>query len=697
MSQKLTDILQRTISREKAARKEAEKILEHKSSELFEKTEELKDSNLRLEQLVNQKTSELKAVFENIIDAYVVMDLHGNILKMNDAAVALLGLKDLNDKVNLLELAHPNELHRITAAYKDLLEKGSLTDFDVKIITIDGTLKLVHINCSVVFKNNKAIAAQGIVRDITSNRIQEELIQERKKELDVIVNNSSVGIVLVKMGQIIRTNKSFQYMVGYTEEELQSLTVVDLSVAEDFPESKVYIDLLHSGELDNISINKRYRKKDGSIIWAKTNVNSVRDINNDINYQVVLIEDITTERENTLIIDLINNLTISILDKTDISEIAWEVVTNIAEYLGSDDCVIYLVHHDTGTLEQIAASGKKLDNDNNIINSLSLRISEGIVGGVAETGISEVIEDTSIDKRYIVDDERRFSEITVPILSDGKVIAVIDSEHKDKNYFNKKHVRTLESIASLIAIKLKTALSIRERKKAEARNEQLLIELEKSNNELQEYAHIVSHDLKSPLRSISALVSWIKEDNQDGFDEGSIQNFKLIEMTLEKMEQLISDILLYSRIDSDTRKKAAVDLNLVIEDLKQILFIPDHIQVVIKNKLPVVFGDRAKFQQLFQNLISNAIKFNNKENGLIEINFLDGKSFHQFSVKDNGLGIEKRYHDKIFKIFHFLNSNEDSTGIGLSIVKKIIDVYDGEVWLESELEKGTTFFFTLKK
>ena len=92
-----------------------------------------------------------------------------------------------------------------------------------------------------------------------------------------------------------------------------------------------------------------------------------------------------------------------------------------------------------------------------------------------------------------------------------------------------------------------------------------------------------------------------------------------------------------------------------------------------------------------------SIKFNNKENGLIEINFLDGKSFHQFSVKDNGLGIEKRYHDKIFKIFHFLNSNEDSTGIGLSIVKKIIDVYDGEVWLESELEKGTTFFFTLKK
>ncbi|MFT5248775.1 MAG: PAS domain-containing protein, partial [bacterium] len=113
MSQNKIDILQRTLNREKAARKQAEKILENKSSELFETTQQLKDSNFRLEKLVNQKTSELKGVFDNIIDAYLVMDLDGNILKMNAAAVTELGLDDLNDKINLFDLADPEELSNI--------------------------------------------------------------------------------------------------------------------------------------------------------------------------------------------------------------------------------------------------------------------------------------------------------------------------------------------------------------------------------------------------------------------------------------------------------------------------------------------------------------------------------------------------------------------------------------------------------
>jgi PAS domain S-box-containing protein len=697
MSQKQNEILQRALTRERLARKQAEKILEEKSSELFEISQKLKESNFQLGNIVNQKTSELEGVFENIIDAYVVMDIYGNVLKLNDAAVELLGLDDLNHKINLLDLTHPNELKRTARAFKNLLDKGSLTDFIVKIITKEDIIKLVHVNCSVIYKNNKAIAIQGIVRDITSNHIQEELIQEQKKELDVIVNNSSIGIVLTQLGRIVRTNEKFQDMLGFTEEELSSFSIKDLTTVEDFPESKDNIDRMNAGEIDNFTINKRYKKKDGSIIWAKTNVNAVRDNNNEIKYQVALVEDITSERERTLILDLINNLTKSILGKTDINEIAWEIVHNIAEYLDSEDCVIYLVNHNNETMEQIAAYGGKLDNEKKIINSMVLKIGQGIVGNVVKTATSEIIKDTSKDHRYIADNERRFSEIAVPIINEGRVIAIIDSEHKDKNHYTNEHLKTLESIASLVAIQLRTALNIRKRKKVEARNEQLLKELEKSNDELQEYAHIVSHDLKSPLRSINALVSWIKEDNAGSFDKASLQNFNLIEMTLEKMEQLISDILLYSSIDAETIEKQEVDLNILIDELRQILFIPNHITIRISRKLPIVIGERAKLQQLFQNLISNAITFNDKEKGLIELDVLDEKTFYQFSIKDNGQGIDKKYHNKIFKIFHSLKKNKKSSGIGLSIVKKIVDLYEGEVWLESEPNKGTTFFFTLKK
>ncbi|WP_431156718.1 GAF domain-containing sensor histidine kinase [Winogradskyella poriferorum] len=426
-------------------------------------------------------------------------------------------------------------------------------------------------------------------------------------------------------------------------------------------------------------------------------MSAVRDQEGNVKYQVALIEDVTMEREQSLIIELINDVAKALLGKMDIYEIAWEITYNIAQYLDSKDCVIYLVNHKEKNLEQIAAYGSKLNSHKQIENKIVLPIGEGIVGSVAKTGKPELIGDTSKDHRYIVDDDRRFSEISVPILSDGKVIGIIDSEHHSKNYFTKEHLRVLENIASLVAMQLKSALNLRERKKAETKNILLLEALEKSNNELQEYAHIVSHDLKSPLRSIDALVQWIKEDNKGDFDEATNQNFELIEMTLEKMEQLISDVLLYSSISSDTKNQTNVDLNKLIKDLKQILYVPDHISITINNKLPTVLGDKTKLQQLFQNLISNAIKFIDKDIGLIEIDVEEQKSYYQFSIKDNGLGIDKEYHEKIFKIFHALNKNKESTGIGLSIVKKIVDLYKGEVWLTSIPNEGTTFFFTLKK
>ena len=450
-------------------------------------------------------------------------------------------------------------------------------------------------------------------------------------------------------------------------------------------------------DIDSFVFTKRYKKKDGSGIWTKTNVNIVRDKNRKIKHQVVFVEDITSTIEKTFIIDLINNLTKSILDKTDITEIAWEIVNNIAGYLDSDDCVIYLVDNEKEIIEQIAVYGDKLADKKKIINKLVLAKGKGIVGSVAMSGVSELIKDTSKDPRYVMDQERRFSEIAVPIMSNGKAIGVIDSEHKQKNHYTTEHVKTLESIASLVAIKLRTAISIKERKKVEIRNEQLLEKLEKSNNELDEYAHTVSHDLKTPLQSIEALVSWIKSDNIENLDAISLKNISLIEDTLETMNQLITNILKYSIAGTVLYTEESVDLNALLEKIKNVLVIPEKLTITISSNLPIVKGDKTKFQQLFQNLIGNAIKFNKKENGTVEIDCIEKDSFYQFSVKDNGIGIEKKYHDKIFKIFHSLNKNKESTGIGLSIVKKIVNLYDGEIWLESSLNVGSTFYFTLKK
>jgi len=562
---------EKALAQEKASRRSAEKILEKKSAELKEVNRKLEASHAELLSLYDKTHSQLQGVFENIVDAYVIMDLSGNILKMNDAAVNLLEFDTAYDERNLITLVDPDDASKIIPSFKELIKNGSITNFIIKILTAKGRSKSVHINASIIYEDKIAVGAQGIVRDITS------------------------------------------------------------------------------------------------------------DI------------------EKVFVIETLNNVAKAILGKVDILEIASVITSHITQYLNTEDCVIYVVNEKRQTLEQIEAYGNKLNEFNEIKNKIEIPLGQGIVGTVAKTGKSELIKDTSKDDRYIIDDDIRYSEITVPIISDGKVIGVIDSEHLSKDYFTNEQLLMLENIGSLIAMKIKSAINFRERQKVELKNIKLLEELEKSNEALQEYAHVVSHDLKSPLRSINALISWIQEDNKDVFDTSSLENFGLIEMTLEKMEQLISDILLYSSIGSDDTEKQHTDVNQVVKDLKKILFIPRHINVDILNKLPVIVGDRAKLQQLFQNLISNAIKFNDKNKGFIEIDVLEKKSFYQFSIKDNGPGIEKKYHDKIFKIFHSLNASNSSSGIGLAIVKKIVNLFNGEIWLESELNEGATFYFTLKK
>ena len=140
-----------------------------------------------------------------------------------------------------------------------------------------------------------------------------------------------------------------------------------------------------------------------------------------------------------------------------------------------------------------------------------------------------------------------------------------------------------------------------------------------------------------------------------------------------------------------------VYLNDIIEKIINVIYIPSHVNVKIKKTLPNIKGDKTKLQQVFENLLTNAIKFSDKSKGVIEIDFSTKENHYEFSIKDNGIGIDKKYHDKIFKIFHTLNKSKDSSGIGLSIVKKIVSLHGGNIWLESKLNKGTTFYFTLKK
>ncbi|WP_139959830.1 PAS domain S-box protein [Flavicella sediminum] len=687
MDTEKVEILQRALSREKAARKEAEGILEKKSLELFNTAQKLKHANRKLEFLLGQKSSQLKGVFENINDAYLIMELNGNVIKVNQAAIDIFGYDLKKESFNVQSLIYSEDHDYSYSSFNELYQKGIFSNYTARVVTKSKEIKWVQINSSIIYDDKKKpIAAQGIIRDITKSKFMTEFIEEQKTQLDTIVEHAPFGIALTQNNKILKVNRSLTTLLGYTEEELLQKTIKDLSYSDDLKMTENYMNKMISGETNHFVIEKRYVKKDGSIIWAKSNISVVRNEEGEIKFQIAIFEDITSKREKKLILDMIQNLTHSILGKVNIYEISWEIVCEIAGYLGTKDCTLYINNPKKNRLEQVGTFDPQIE------SPLKIDIGKGIIGEVALSGIAKINNENSIDIG-----NSKNSEIAVPIVNENKVIGVIESKHSDKNYFTKEHITTLENIARLVSMQLKSALHLRERRKVEVENTKLLTKLEHNNKELQEYAHIVSHDLKSPLRSINALFSFIKEDNQDKLDEESLQNIQLIDNTLEKMEQLISDVLAYSSVDKRESEKEIVDLNILINDLKKLIYLPKNIELKILTTLPTLKTDQTKIQQVFQNLISNAVKFNDKELGLIEIDVEQHESYYQFSIKDNGMGIDEKYFDQIFKIFNSLKKSKESSGIGLSIVKKIIDHEGGKIWLESEKNKFTTFFFTIPK
>ncbi|MBU1059143.1 MAG: hypothetical protein KJ804_12595 [Proteobacteria bacterium] len=220
-----------------------------------------------------------------------------------------------------------------------------------------------------------------------------------------------------------------------------------------------------------------------------------------------------------------------------------------------------------------------------------------------------------------------------------------------------------------------------------------------ANKELKDFAYVVSHDLKAPLRAIAQLTHWIAEDYSAGFDEEGKAQMNLILQRVKRMDGLIDGILRYSRIGRINKKEERLDLNILVEQVIDNLAAEKTIEIFLENKLPVVCKDSTRMQQVFQNLIGNAIKYMDKDGGLITVGCVDEGTFWKFSVSDNGPGIDRRYHDKIFQIFQTLTPRDEheSTGIGLTLVKKIVNLYGGSVWVESETGKGATFFFSLPK
>ena len=225
-------------------------------------------------------------------------------------------------------------------------------------------------------------------------------------------------------------------------------------------------------------------------------------------------------------------------------------------------------------------------------------------------------------------------------------------------------------------------------------------ELETTNKELRNFAYIVSHDLKAPLRGISQLSTWLIQDYGEALPQEGKELLDLLIDRVKRMDRLIDGILAYSRAGRPSETVEEIDLNLLLSEIVKSLMPPASIQVTYDNSLPMLHGNTTQIAQVFQNLLSNAIKFMDKPEGHIRVGCAEDGEYWRFWIADNGPGIETQHHERIFQIFQTLrgtSGESENSGVGLSIVKKVIETHGGKIWVESTPGAGSTFWFTLPK
>jgi len=229
-------------------------------------------------------------------------------------------------------------------------------------------------------------------------------------------------------------------------------------------------------------------------------------------------------------------------------------------------------------------------------------------------------------------------------------------------------------------------------------------ELKRSNEELDDFAYIASHDLKEPLRGIHNYASFLIEDYADVLDEDGQYKLNRLQILSQRMEKLINDLLYFSRLGRGDEAVKIVDLNDEVAAVRDLVSGYDDVEINVVGTLPTVEYDSVRISEIFRNLITNGIKYNDSENKVVEVGVDQeksniGKGYYVFYVRDNGIGIAPRFHENVFRIFKRLHKKDaygGGTGSGLTFVKKILDRFGGDIWIESEEGHGCTFFFTLK-
>lgn len=560
------------------------------------------------------------------------------------------------------------------------------------------------------YENRATLVA--IARDITDRKKSEAALRDSEERFRKIFHTSpfAICITTVEEGRLLDANNAYWDLTGYSPEDSIGHNAEDLKMWDDPQERVRFVQELR--ERHSISNpNDSFHHTDGSL----KQVISL--------YEFILIGDeecilamfydmskqrqLEIERENLISQLEAQNAESETLRESFASIVATFEFTEIVQHIL--DQIRRVIPYDSASVWRLEGNVQKFISGRDLPSMFletdvqfftdetnsALPILRGDVPYILNNNVQEELSDFNQPPHTYVN-----SWLAIPMKTRGKIIGLIALDGKEKGQFTEHHAALAVSFANQVAIALENARLFNELQSELFVGEKLIQALESKNAELERFTYTVSHDLKSPLVTINGFLGYLEKDAKLGNVKRLKGDVQRIRDAVTRMHRLLSELLELSRIGRLMNQPEMIPFDDLVRETLEIVhgrLEARGVTVQTQPNLPMLYGDRQRLLEVMQNLIDNAAKFmGNQREPRIEIGqrgHRDGKPV--FFVKDNGIGIARDYHERIFGLFDKLDSNSEGTGVGLALVKRIIEVHGGRIWVESDQGQGSTFCFTV--